>query len=299
MDKAGRMRGAQDRNNVCIVGTASHIAMSQNTHTLYLFFEDSIKLKLGQLVYQYLAAGSTEQAQRWADKLGGPDLQALWDAGWFNPSVAAEPSLLRLQFDTSTHGDLPLLALETLFRHGLQAAVLEVFHGQVGETERMHFDAGQWVSRQAFFALHPQWCAVVEPAGEGAGDGESACSKDPARPLPVARLRQQEAARKREAQEAAEAFVEMARAMGKSGKSPVQGLIAVLLLRAGFKGLVQAAVFTVVTVLLFKGLWLWLGLGVVLAVVLPLYYIVAEYKELQGDDDGSADGGTATAMAQR
>ena len=38
-----------------------------------------------------------------------------------------------------------------------------------------------------------------------------------------------ERAAKREAREAAEAFVEMARAMGKSGESPVQGLMAVLL----------------------------------------------------------------------
>ncbi|MNV89603.1 hypothetical protein D3C71_1839120 [compost metagenome] len=81
--------------------------------------------------------------------------------------------------------------------------------------------------------------------------------------------------------------------MGKSGTSPVKGLIAVLLLRAGLKGLLQAFVFTVVTVLLFKGFWLWLGLGLVLAVVLPLYYMLSEYKDLKGDDDddNEADGG--------
>ena len=286
--------------------------MSQNTLTLQLFFEDPIKLKTAQLVYQYLCADNTEQAQRWADKLGAPGLEALWDTEWFNQSVAAAPSHLVLQFDTGTSGDLPLLQIETLFSHGLRAAVLEVFYDQVGETERMHFDRGQWVSRQAFMDANPQWRAVVEPAQQGGEDSEGeaddryACSKDPTKPLAVAKLRQQEEKRKREAQEAAEAFVEMARAMGKSGKSPVQGLIAVLLLRAGLKGLVHAVVFTVVTVLLFKGFWLWMGLGLALAVALPLYYMATEHKELRGEDGGDdggddadkpGDDGPATVMA--
>lgn len=274
--------------------------MSQNTHTLQLFFQDPIKLKLGQLVYQYLATGNTEQAQRWADKLGGADLEALWDAQWFNQEVFAKPDRLTLRFDTGTSDDLPLRALETLFAHGLQAAVLEVFYDQVGETERMHFDAGQWVSRQAFFDKNPQWLPVVEPkaerneaddASEGDGDADYGCSKDPAKPISVTQLRKQEAKRQREAQEAVEAFVGLTKAMRQSGTSPVQGLIAVLLLRAGLKGLLHAFVVTVAAVLLFKGFWLWLGLGLVLAVVLPLLYMLSEYKDIKGgDDDNDADG---------
>lgn len=275
--------------------------MSQNAHTLHLFFEDPIKLKSFQLVYQYLAADNTEQAQRWAGKLGGADLSALWDAQWFNQEVAAKPTHLQLCFDTGTHDDLPLRALEELFAHGLQGAVLEVFYDQVGETERMHFDHGQWVPRTAFFEAHPQWRAVVEPVeadggdaapGDGSAEDRYRTSKDPAKPVAIAKLRQQEAKRKKKGEEAAQAFLDMAREMGKSGQSPVQGLIGVLLLRAALKGLLRAAAFTVVTVLLFKGLWLWLGLGLVLAIVLPLYYLVSAYKDLRGDGDGD-DGADA------
>ena len=286
--------------------------MSQNTLTLQLFFEDPIKLKLAQLTYQYLCSDNTEQARRWADKLGAANLESLWDAQWFNASASAASTHLLLQFDTGTSDPPPLRQLEALFDQGLRAAVLEIFYDQVGETERMHFDRGQWVSRQAFMDANPQWRTVVEPAqpsgedSEGDADDRYACSKDPAKPLAVAKLRQQEEKRKREAQEAAEAFVEMARAMGKSGKSPVQGLIAVLLLRAGLKGLVHAVVFTVVTVLLFKGFWLWMGLGLALAVALPLYYMATEHKELRGEDSGDdgdddadkpGDDGPATVMA--
>lgn len=288
--------------------------MSQNTLTLQLFFEDPIKLKLAQLTYQYLCSDNTEQAQRWADKLGAANLESLWDAQWFNASASAASTHLLLQFDTGTSDPPPLRQLEALFDQGLRAAVLEIFYDQVGETERMHFDRGQWVSRKAFMDANPQWRAVVEPAqhgcevqgngGEEGGEADDpyACSKDPAKPLAVAKLRQQEEKRMREAREAAEAFVEMAQAMGKSGKSPMQGLIAVLLLRAGLKGLVHAVAFTVVTVLLFKGFWLWMGLGLVLAVALPLYYMATEHKELRGDDGGDdadqpGDDGPATVMA--
>ncbi len=299
--------------------------MSQNVHTLHLFFEDPIRLKYCQLVFQYLQSDNPEQAERWAEKLGGADLAKLWNSDWFNHGVRTQGPALVLNFDSSKHDGIPLQMLEELFDHGLRSAVAEVFYDQVGETERMHFDRGQWVSRKAFMDVNPQWRDVVEPAqrdGAGPGnDGEDgseaddpyACSKDPTKPLAVAKLRQQEEKRMREAQEAAEAFIDMARAMGKSGKSPVQGLIAVLLLRAGLKGLLHAAAFTVVTVLLFKGFWLWMGLGLALAVVLPLYYIVTEHKELRGDDGDDennsdnddnddrdpGDGAPATVMAPR
>ncbi|HTH10260.1 MAG TPA: hypothetical protein VMA55_11880 [Acidovorax sp.] len=277
--------------------------MSQNAHTLHLFFEDAIKLKMAQLAFQYLAADNTEEARRWAAMLGVEDLEALWDPEWFNQQVTAARTHLLLCFDTGTSGDLPLRALEALFAHGLQSAVLEVFYDQVGETERMHFDQGRWVSRKDFFSAHPQWRTVVEPMEEhstpgegvsGAAQGEEegdryACSKDPAKPISVAQLRKDAARRKKEAEEAAQAFIDMARTMGKAGKSPVQGLVAVLLLRAGFKGLLQAIVFTIATILLFKGFWLWLGLGLVLAIVLPLYYMLSEYKDIHGDDDEDED----------
>lgn len=293
--------------------------MSQNTHTLHLLFKEPIALRCCQLALQYQQAGDAQQAARWAEKLGGADPEKLWSADWFNHSMEVTGGCLQVQFDSSSREGIPLLMLEELFAHGLQAAVAEVFYDQVGETERMHFDRGQWVSRKAFMDANPQWRSVIEPAqrdGAGPGrDGEEdceaddpyACSKDPTKPLAVTKLRQQEEKRMREAQETAEAFIEMAQAMGKSGKSPVQGVLAVLLLHAGLKGLLHAAAFTVVTVLLFKGFWLWMGLGLALAVALPLYYIVTEYQELRGDDgddekngdNAPGDGDPATVMAPR
>lgn len=275
--------------------------MSQNAHTLHLFFEDPIRLKYAQLVYQYVAEGNTEQAERWAAKLG-TELAQLWNPEWFNQQVTATPGYLQLNFDTGTSDPLPLSPLVALFGHGLQAAVLDVFYDQVGETQRMYFDKGQWVPRQYFLALYPHLQAIVEPAhdpddGDGPGERASAYAHDPAKPLSVARLAKDEAKKRKEAQEAAEAFVEIARAMGKNGvKNTMDGVIGVVVLGSALKGLLHAAVFTVVTVLLFKGLWLWLGLGLLLAIALPLYYATRTHSELKGDGgdgDGDTDGEAA------
>ncbi len=276
--------------------TRSHpeSTMSQNAHTLHLFFEDPIRLKYAQLVYQYIAEGNTAEATRWADKLG-VDLADLWDGEWFNQQVTAAPSYLQLNFDTGTSDPLPLSPLAALFGHGLQAAVLDVFYDQVGETQRMYFDKGLWVPRQYFLALYPQLQSIVEPAhdpddGDEPGERAAADAHDPAKPMSVDRLLKEEAKKRKEAQEAAEAFVEIAKSMGKNGvKNTVEGVIGVLVLGSALKGLLHAAVFTVVTVLLFKGLWLWLGLGLVLAVVLPLFYAARTYREIKGDDDDDGD----------
>ncbi|MES2582479.1 MAG: hypothetical protein V4627_07160 [Pseudomonadota bacterium] len=260
--------------------------MSQNAHTLQLFFQDPIQLKYCQLTYQYLVADQTDQASRWASKLGIADVAAIWDAEWFNQEVSAQPGHLRLRFDTGPHDALPLLALETLFAHGMQSAVLEVFYDQVGEVERLHFSNGQWVSRQTFFAQNPTLLPLVEPT-DGGDDGAHANAKDPGKPIAISTMRVQEAQRKEQAQENVKALLEVAKASRELGG--FKGLVAVLVLRAGLKGLLQAAAFTAVTVLLFKGLWLWLGLGLVLAIVLPLYYMNATAGELKAGNDSDDD----------
>ncbi len=271
--------------------------MSQNAHTLYLFVEDPIKLKYCQLMYQYLAADQSDEAERWAMKLGIEDVSAVWDAEWFNQAASAQPGHVRLCFDTGTHDDLPLLALETLFAQGMDAAVLEVFYDQVGEVMRMYFSNGQWVSRQAFIEQHAQWRSIVEPTDAGLfadHEGADPVVKDPSKPTAIALLRQQEIARKEKAQENVKDFLELAKASHALGG--VKGLVGVLVLRAAIKGLLQGLAFTVITVLLFKGLWLWVSLGLILTIALPLYYMTATYGELKGvDDSGDTVDGSAVA----
>lgn len=262
--------------------------MSQNTHTLHLLFKEPIALRCCQLVLQYQQAGDAPQAARWAEKLGGADPEKLWSADWFNHSMEVKGGCLLVQFDSSSSEGIPLSMLEELFAHGLQAAVAEVFYDQVGETECMHFDQGMWVARKALLERYPALKALAEaetPEQDLTEDAESAGAEEedhqhPRKPVHIAALRAEQDERERQGQEAAQAMLNLFKDMRESGVPPVQGLMGIFLLRAGFKGLVHAALFTVVTALLFKGLWLWIGLGVVLAVVLPLYYMQQERKSL-------------------
>src|SRR5256885_16806640 len=75
-------------------------------------------------------------------------------------------TLFRSGFDTRTTAGMPWRLLETLFQHGLQAAVLHVFYDQVGESERYHFDAGQWVSHHAWLSRYPERQVLVDTDGE-------------------------------------------------------------------------------------------------------------------------------------
>lgn len=261
--------------------------MSQNAHTLHLFFDDSMQTKYCQLMFHHLCTGNLEKAQRFANDLGGIDLAALWDSqDFFNGSVQAKDRGLQLKFESSTHAGIPLRLLETLFAHGLRSAVAEVFYDQVGETERMHFDKGLWVTHREFYERNPALRAVVngpQEVSEAAdrSDDPPEGTRNPRSPVPIARVREQQEEKEREGREAAEAVMDLFKGMRESGVSPVKGIIGVLLLRAAFKGLLHAVLFTVVTVLLFKGFWLWMSLGLVLAVVLPLYYANSERESLR------------------
>ncbi|CAB5703767.1 Uncharacterised protein [Delftia tsuruhatensis] len=276
--------------------------MSSNVHTLYLFFDTPLQLRRVQLICQYLACQSWEQAERWIHELD-PQLEraALWDDDWGNAHALGHPQHLELAFDTRTTAGMPWHLLETLFQHGLQSAVLHVFHDQVGESERYHFDGAQWIAHHAWLAKYPQRQILIDPegkiypaAGEGPGsDGKRGADgtafSDPAQPMALARLRERDEQREREAKESVQALLDTVASLRESGVSPVDGIVGLFVLRAGLRGLFQALAFTVVVALALRGrhLWLWLPLGLVLAVLLPLYRMARARREFRGQ--GGAD----------
>ncbi|AEF90029.1 hypothetical protein DelCs14_3025 [Delftia sp. Cs1-4] len=271
--------------------------MSSNVHHLYLFFDTPLQLRRVQLICQYLARQSWEQAERWIHELDPAlDRSALWDDDWVNASALGHPQHLELGFDTRTTAGMPWRLLETLFQHGLQAAVLHVFYDQVGESERYHFDAGQWVSHHAWLSRYPERQVLVDTDGEvypqpGQEEGaDGTALTNPAQPMTITRLRERDQERDRQAQESVQALLDTMASLRKSGVSPVQGIVGLFMLRAGFRGLCEAVAFTVIAALAFrgKGLWLWLALGLVLAVVLPLYRMAGARREFAGQGGGDA-----------
>jgi len=258
--------------------------MSQNAHTLTLFFDQPLLHRQFQLLLRYLDKQDDTGARHWAQELGDVDLELLWKGDTrFNHRIHGTPTHLEYGFETSPSADLPWDLLAHLSRHGLQAAVLEVFYDQVGETERYYIDRGQWVRQADWLARYPQHQQGFDPEGEC-----GATLREPPRPLPLAQVLAEQEERKRAAQETLQSFRTLVRECAADGVSPVQALIAAAVLRGALKGVGQALLFTTVTVLLFQGLWLWLGLGLALLVVLPLVYMVKARRDLVGDDDDDA-----------
>lgn len=253
--------------------------MSQNANTLMLFFDNQTQHESCVLAIVNLMRGDDAKSKEWQGRLG-VDLSSHWNQDWFNHEFRAQPDFIKLSFDSSTAASLPLPLLLNLFEHGLRAAVIEVFHDQVGETERRHFLAGAMVNRADLYSHAPDLKAVV--AREMAEDeGATDCIS---RPVPIRKLIEEQKKNEARAQETVEGIVTLARAARESGASPLQLMKGVLILWAIGKGLLHALIFTVVTLVLFKGLWLWLGLGLLLAVLLPLIYAIQANGDFSGKE---------------
>lgn len=265
--------------------------MSQNANTLLLFFSDKTRHEHCVLALHHLVREDDEASRPFQHKLG-VDFSTPWQDEWFNQQVTATPRYIRVDFDSATSAGAPYALLRALFASGLKAAVYEVFHDQVGETQGFHFMADKLVSRGDWFAAMPELTdLVVEAMGaedEGADDADADdgatddhdCSVAVGKPVPIQKLIDDEQRRAKEAEALVEGIVALGKAARETGANPLELAKGALVVGGLIKGVVQALVFTVVTVLLFKGVWLWIGIGVVLLVVLPLWYAGTASREL-------------------
>lgn len=252
--------------------------MSQNSHSLTLFFDNRIQHLHFDLLLKALSKENCDDIRRWSDKLGA-DLEREWDEDWFNIEHRTAAGHIELNYDTSTRYHLPLEALSRLFKVGLKAAVLEVFYGQVGEYERYHFMNDAMVGRQHWRKQMPEFApllattddadAHIADVGDGAGQ-------------PLAQLIDEHHRREEQAIQTVRTLVG-----DRSSNSP--GLLVRWwrLLKAAGRGVGHAIVFTIIALLVFKGSKLmWMGIGAVLAIILPILY--AWWESRKWPDLGAA-----------
>lgn len=256
--------------------------MSQNSNALLLFFENKALHKDFLSMLNKLNESEGQKAKSLADQLK-IDISKTWQEDWFNHSIVAQSQYIRLDYDTSTGEHLPLDVLKQLFDCGLKSAALEVFYDQVGEFSQYYFIDGALDKREVVATKHPLLKDVSQAQFE--------CSYDELEdegiemPVSILQLMKDEEKSKKESQEMVNGIVELAKLSKETGSNPMEVLKSVLILRAVGKGLLYALLFGIVTVLLFKGMWLWISLSMILAIVLPIYYASKILNEFGEEND--------------
>lgn len=275
--------------------------MSQNAHTLLLFFKTEQQHNDCLLQFKNLYDEHAEKARFYADRLG-VDASEQWNDVWFNQHVAARREFIRVDYETGTGEDMPLELLRDLFAHGLHGAVLDTFFDQVGESARYHFLDNQLVNKEALYEALPQAKDIVmgqiddemrdDEEYEEEHDEDEELESDTVsvvKPVPIDQLIKDGKRREKEALEVVDVIRELGKASRESGANPMHLLKGALVVRAALKGLLHAVLFGVVTILLFKGLWLWITLTGLAVIGLPLIYAGRELSELGGIGEAQAD----------
>lgn len=255
--------------------------MSHNSHTLLLFFDKEDLYKNCLRMFKLLDEEAPEKAKE-IGRLLDVNIAQAWKDDWFNQSITPTSKFLRLDYDTSTGYDLPLDVLQQLFDAGLRAACLEVFYDQVGEFGQFYFMDGQLVDKDSVCKKFGRIRSIVDEQFEN--DNDQLDQDEYIRPTPITKLIKEKTKHEKEASEMVDSLIGLAKASSETGVNPLELAKSAMVLRAAGKGLLQAVGFGIVTILLFKGMWLWISLTVVLLVALPLIY-VSNVSDVFGDDE--------------
>jgi hypothetical protein len=260
--------------------------MSQNVHTMLLFFDKKRLHDRCLLMFYKLSKDEVGEALQHAAKLK-VDIEEIWNEDWFNHAVSAQPDYIRVDFETSVHYSLPLTLLKQLFDSGMAGAAIETFYDQVGELSRHFFADGKMVDEKTLYARLPDAESLINSQFES--DAEDVEYDQISEPIAIESVLKQEEQSRVDTEDAIKAIHDVMGLAKESGSNPLELMKSILLLHAGGKGLLHAFLFGLVTILLFKGLWLWILLTLALAVILPLYYMHHEQKALDGDADDDED----------
>ena len=281
--------------------------MSQNNHSLLLFFDKAEKHKACYSLFKSANSEDQENYKKLSEKLG-IDISDNWGDDWFNIHFESKQKYISLSLDTSTSNDLTLDLLESLFSIGMRAACVEVFFDQVGEFSQHFFFDGSMIERDSLFKKSKLFQEVSKKEFECEQDDLEEEYSD--LPVSITELRARRDKQQEEAAETVESMMDMfaqarkdgntselvsglvdlAKAADETGVDPVDIVKSGMIIRAAIKGLLQALFFGVVTILLFKGLWLWVILTVFLVVLLPIIYVsMASSKFEDAGDDSELD----------
>ena len=275
--------------------------MSQNSQSLLLFFADPQLRARSERLLETLKdvdPDSSEPAVVEAGDAFATQLATIWQEEWFNTSYECHADCLKLNYDSRSGEGVPLALLHAWFEQGLTAAVLEIFFDQVGELKRYHFVDDALVSKSHLEEAYPQWVATIAETLPFGSNGDYDCDEDgvdeeadddycvtPSAPIALSRLIADEKARAEKAQAMVDEFTRLTRVAAETGTSPLSLMKSTLVTQCLLKGAFHALLFTLVMVLLFQGMWLWIVMGLLLLVALPLIYVKRMLSDIGGGEE--------------
>ena len=254
--------------------------MSQNAQTLLLFFDTADNLKNCFKLFKSLELGKQDLADEASQSLD-IDVNSAWSEDWFNHSVSVNSRFLRLDYDTSTSYNIPLHVLDKLFDAGLKLACLEIFYGQVSEFSQHYFQHGKQISPQKFCVKNPELGKIINE--EFASNPDNLEEYDHPT-VPISQLIKDKEANEEEATEMVDAIRELSKAVYKTGETPETLLRDAMILDVVKSSLLKGIGFGVVTVLLFKGMWLWISLSVIITIALMFFGSAKVQAEFDDED---------------
>jgi len=277
--------------------------MSQNSQSLLLFFDDPKLRERSERLLEALKEVDPDSSECYvveANDEFASLLAACWQSEWFNTSYERNARCLSLNYDSRTGEGVPLALLHAWFEQGLSAAVLEIFFDQVGELKRYHFVDDALVSKSVLEEVYPQWIETIAEMlplrsngdyGEDADEDEVDEEADddycvtPSAPITLSRLIADEQARAEKAKALVAEITNFTQLAAETGTPALSLMRSALVMRCILKGAFHALLFTLVMVLLFQGMWLWIVMGLLLLVALPLIYGWRLLKGIGGDEE--------------
>lgn len=267
--------------------------MSQNSQSLLLFFANPQLRARSERLLETLKdvdPDSSEPAVVEAGDAFATQLATCWQEEWFNTTYECHADCLKLDYDSRSAEGVPLALLHAWFEQGLTAAVLEIFFDQVGELKRYHFVDDALVSKSVLDEAYPQWAESIaerlplQPEDEVNDD----YCVSPSSPIALTSWICDEQERLEKAQALVAEITNFTQLAAETGTPALSLMRSALVMRCLLKGAFHALLFTLIMVLLFQGMWLWIVMGLLLLVALPLIYGWRLLKGI-GGDEGVAD----------
>ncbi|GGZ96523.1 hypothetical protein GCM10008090_00950 [Arenicella chitinivorans] len=263
--------------------------MTQSKNKLLLFFDHEDSHKTCLLMFLKLNEENFAQAQRFANQFD-MKLPRQWGVEWTEPEVTAQPDYIQVEYQSNAGEELPYELLHGLFRAGLRGAAIESHFPDSDTTMQHFFVRGSMVTSKSLYKRVDRAAEIV--AGQFSKPEDEAEQPELDKPMSLRRIlmeREQAQAEQADTFDETESIQAIApepdaEALADLDAETDELLRKSLIKQAIVKGSIQGLPAGVIAALVLDDWWLWLGLGVLIAIGLSLFYVKRNLDEFENED---------------